>query len=54
MIELGYDSHNPILTLRTLMSLQIIYFLRLAFLLGVLLPFKELLLWDNVMIFIRK
>ena len=43
MIDLGYDTHNPIITLRTLMVLQVFYVFRLSVLIGVLYPLKTFL-----------
>ena len=43
MIDLGYDTHNPIITLRTLMVLQVFYVFRLLILFGVLYPLKTFL-----------
>ena len=41
MVDLGYDTHNPIITLRTLMLLQAIYFIRLFILFAILFPLKK-------------
>ena len=41
MIELGYDTHNPILVLKTLILLQIMYFVKLALLFWVLYPLQR-------------
>ena len=40
MIDLGYKTHNPIITMRTLVVLQLYYAIRIMFLFGVLFPIK--------------
>jgi hypothetical protein len=42
MQDLGYDSHNPFVILKTLLALQVIYIIRIFFLFAVLYPFKKL------------
>ena len=41
MADLGYDTHNPLINLKTLVVLQMLYLSRILFLFGVLYPLKK-------------
>ena len=41
MADLGYDTHNPLINLKTLVVLQMLYLSRIAVLFGVLYPLKK-------------
>ena len=40
-MDIDYDTHNPILILRTLFVIQILYFVRMAVLFAILYPLKK-------------
>ena len=41
MVDLGYETHNPIIIMRTLIVLQLYYAMRIIILFGVLYPIKK-------------
>ena len=38
MYDVGYETHNPVINLKTIVALQMIYFSRVLFLFAVLYP----------------
>lgn len=43
MVDLGYDTRNPMLILKTLLLFQILYVIQLIYLFAVLYPLKRYL-----------
>ena len=41
MLDLGYETHNPIIIMRTLIVLQLYYAIRISILFGVIYPIKK-------------